>query len=165
MLKGVSLNQIGKLLFAFNGRINRAKYWLALLIAFTWVVIGICVIALSAFASPPVGLLYVLPMIVVIPLFIVGIAIGIKRLHDRDKSGWWLVLFYVVPAILESAADRFDKASDGSVESSLGAFFFYICSFAVSVWAFVEIGCLRGTTGPNRYGPDPLQQNVVGVFD
>src|SRR6266487_727368 len=27
---------------------------------------------------------------------------------------------------------------------------------AISVWAFVELGCLRGTPGPNRYGPDPL---------
>jgi uncharacterized membrane protein YhaH (DUF805 family) len=28
--------------------------------------------------------------------------------------------------------------------------------FAVLVWAFVELGCLRGTLGPNRFGPDPL---------
>lgn len=25
------------------------------------------------------------------------------------------------------------------------------------IWALVENGCLRGTAGPNRYGPDPLQ--------
>jgi uncharacterized membrane protein YhaH (DUF805 family) len=31
--------------------------------------------------------------------------------------------------------------------------------FAASVlmlWLFVEIGFLKGTQGPNRYGPDPL---------
>jgi len=32
----------------------------------------------------------------------------------------------------------------------------HVISFAISVWAFVELGCLRGTVGPNRYGPDPL---------
>jgi uncharacterized membrane protein YhaH (DUF805 family) len=25
-----------------------------------------------------------------------------------------------------------------------------------AIWAFVEVGCLRGTEGPNRYGPDPM---------
>jgi Protein of unknown function (DUF805) len=36
-----------------------------------------------------------------IPAVIAGIAVGIKRLHDRDKSGWWLLLFYLVPGLLE----------------------------------------------------------------
>jgi hypothetical protein len=31
-------------------------------------------------------------------------------------------------------------------------------SFALTMWAFVEIGCLRGTVGPNRYGVNPLLQ-------
>jgi uncharacterized membrane protein YhaH (DUF805 family) len=29
-------------------------------------------------------------------------------------------------------------------------------SFAITIWAIVELGFLRGTIGPNRYGPDPL---------
>jgi uncharacterized membrane protein YhaH (DUF805 family) len=29
-------------------------------------------------------------------------------------------------------------------------------AFAFSVWLFVELGFLRGTRGPNRFGPDPL---------
>lgn len=31
-----------------------------------------------------------------------------------------------------------------------------VAAFAISVWLFVEIGFLRGTQGPNRFGPDPL---------
>jgi uncharacterized membrane protein YhaH (DUF805 family) len=165
MLKNISLRRIGKLLFAFNGRINRAKYWLAISIFFIWIATSICAIALSSFVFPAVGLIYPLAIIAVIPIFVTGIAIGIKRLHDRDKSGWWLLLFYVVPNIFEKIGDGFDKVPDESVSSSLSAVFFYICSFAISVWAFVEIGCLRGTTGPNRYGPDPLSGGVVDVFD
>jgi uncharacterized membrane protein YhaH (DUF805 family) len=30
--------------------------------------------------------------------------------------------------------------------------------FALTMWGFVEIGCLRGTVGPNRYGANPLLQ-------
>ena len=29
-------------------------------------------------------------------------------------------------------------------------------ALVISVWLFVEIGFLRGTDGPNRFGPDPL---------
>jgi len=32
-----------------------------------------------------------------------------------------------------------------------------IGSLAVTVWVIVELGCLRGTQGPNRFGPDPLE--------
>ena len=31
-----------------------------------------------------------------------------------------------------------------------------LAAFAIGVWAFVELGCLRGTIGANQYGPDPL---------
>jgi uncharacterized membrane protein YhaH (DUF805 family) len=27
---------------------------------------------------------------------------------------------------------------------------------AIWLWAVLELGCLRGTEGPNAYGPDPL---------
>jgi uncharacterized membrane protein YhaH (DUF805 family) len=27
--------------------------------------------------------------------------------------------------------------------------------FIGGIWMFVEAGCLRGTVGPNNYGPDP----------
>jgi uncharacterized membrane protein YhaH (DUF805 family) len=28
---------------------------------------------------------------------------------------------------------------------------------ALAIWALVWFGCLRGTVGPNQYGPDPLE--------
>jgi uncharacterized membrane protein YhaH (DUF805 family) len=33
---------------------------------------------------------------------------------------------------------------------------FHLVATAISVWAFIELGCLRGTRGMNAYGPDPL---------
>jgi uncharacterized membrane protein YhaH (DUF805 family) len=71
--------------------------------------------------------------------------VGIKRLHDRDKSGWWLLVFYVLPGVLNTIG-----------ESLAAGWIFSLASFAVSIWALVELGFLRGTAGPNRYGPDPL---------
>jgi uncharacterized membrane protein YhaH (DUF805 family) len=60
------------------------------------------------------GLAVTIPMIVV----------SIKRWHDRNKSGWW-VLFAFVPVI-------------------------------GSIWVLVETGFLRGTTGANNFGVDPV---------
>jgi uncharacterized membrane protein YhaH (DUF805 family) len=34
--------------------------------------------------------------------------------------------------------------------------FLNILSLAITLWAFVELGFLRGTFGPTRYGPDPM---------
>jgi uncharacterized membrane protein YhaH (DUF805 family) len=48
---------------------------------------------------------------------------------------------------LSTAADRMEDVQ---------FFILHLISFGITVWAFVELGCLRGTMGPNRYGPDPL---------
>jgi uncharacterized membrane protein YhaH (DUF805 family) len=148
------------LLFSYAGRINRGKYWLAVLIyvAISIVVAGLGFIMLgdsileladeSADEGMIVGVMSkgigfaLLMLVIYIPMIVSGVFVGIKRLHDRDKSGWWLLLFYLVPALLN--------------ELSNASFLFSLASFAISIWAFVELGCLRGTVGPNKYGPDPL---------
>jgi uncharacterized membrane protein YhaH (DUF805 family) len=132
-----------QLLFGFSGRINRAKYWLAALI---YLVVMLIAVGL-AFAGGMVMMLFlVVAVIIYAPVIISGIAVGIKRLHDRDKSGWWLLVFYVLPGVLSGLANQVGL----QVILSLA-------SFALSIWGFVELGCLRGTAGPNQYGPDPLQ--------
>ena len=41
-------------------------------------------------------------LLLYIPLIWIGLALGAKRLHDRDKSAWWLLVFYALPTILSS---------------------------------------------------------------
>ena len=43
-----------------------------------------------------------------IVILISSIAVGAKRLHDRNKSAWYLLLFYFVPGVL-AAAGVFDR--------------------------------------------------------
>jgi len=45
---------------------------------------------------------------------------------------------------------------DGAGRTTGSAVIFGLASLAVSIWAIVELGFLRGTPGPNQYGPDPL---------
>jgi uncharacterized membrane protein YhaH (DUF805 family) len=136
------------LLFSFKGRINRAKYWLTLLITSVGAFVGAMIAAMFS-ALGDVGAFLLVVVMIAVGVFIVwtGLATGLKRLHDREKSGSWLVLFYVAPSILSAVSSNGNDAL-----STILA----IAGFCISVWGFVELGCLKGTTGPNEYGPDPL---------
>lgn len=135
-------NSYMNLWFNFSGRLNRGKYWFVTLINLAVLV----VLGIVAFASYSTAL-WVLFGLVSLVLLVSGLAVGAKRLHDRDKSAWWLVLFYLGPSILSGIGSMFGEAI---------AMLFSLVGAAISIWAFVEIGCLRGTRGPNTYGPDPL---------
>jgi len=68
----------------------------------------------------------------------------------------------VGPFILSRASVLGSMANTG--EHPLAGFVLGLASFVISIWALVEIGFLRGTVGPNQYGPDPLQPpNVASV--
>jgi uncharacterized membrane protein YhaH (DUF805 family) len=151
------------LLFGFNGRINRGKYWLAVLIyLLVWIAfVAASIMWLGGFDMDRmfsmVGatlLLWLIAIVIIVASIWSGIATGIKRLHDRAKSGWWIVLFWFGPSVLSGI---------GSTSAASTSFVFHIASFALTVWAFVELGCLRGTTGPNEYGPDPLAISTIAA--
>jgi len=75
----------------FNGRSRRSEYWYFLLF-------NLLVAVLLGFADGVLrkivgfgmlGMLY--SLVVLVP----GIAVSIRRLHDTDRSGWWLLLALV----------------------------------------------------------------------
>jgi uncharacterized membrane protein YhaH (DUF805 family) len=88
----------------------------------------------------------VLLLALFIPFFWSTLALSAKRLHDRNKSARWLFTFYLLPPILK----RFAEGAGGI------GIVLLLASAALSIWAVVEFGFLRGTAGPNDYGPDPL---------
>jgi uncharacterized membrane protein YhaH (DUF805 family) len=145
--------------FGFEGRIARAKCWRAMALNFFCLLIFMLLVPLNlgnSFrdADPKwaAGLVMALLVGTMGPAIITGTwcfaAIAIKRLHDRNKSGWWMVLFFIGPPLLDKLWDWLDNPTAGFVVSLIG--------FVLSVWSFVEIFCLRGTRGPNRFGSDPL---------
>ena len=124
--------------WGFQGRIGRQTWWLAYVLPLMGISIlcSVLDIALGFVsiedAAPAEGYGYAFQtqgigpfgLLSLIPLIWGGLAGQVKRWHDRDKSGWF-VLINLIPLI-------------------------------GSIWAFVELGFLRGTPGPNRFGPDPL---------
>ena len=145
------------LLFSFTGRINRGKYWLAVLIYMAvWTTFiagsliwlgGLNIDNLLSLAGAGL-MIWLIGFILLIVGTWSGLAVGVKRLHDRDKSGWWILLFWLGPSI---------RGGSQTVTPDLGGgFILSLAAFAIMIWAFVELGCLPGTPGPNQYGPDPL---------
>jgi uncharacterized membrane protein YhaH (DUF805 family) len=143
---------MSQLLFSFSGRLNRKPYWLTTLcIVLVLIVVMILVFAMGGAGLATgdfsgLGALLIIIALAYIPFLWIGLAISAKRLHDRNKSAWWLLLFYLVPAILQGIGEQLGTAGLILTLAGLG----------ISIWALVEIGFLRGTVGPNQYGPDPL---------
>ena len=162
-------------LFSFKGRINRAKLWLALLVILCWMFfLGVlAAVAASIFGGAKsfsfgvndiflvldpetyrslskADLFPLFVKLIGTPLFVwIYFATSIKRLHDRDKSGWWMLPFFVIPGLYNELADRLDL-SYATLPLGLAA-------FVLCIWGFVEMYCLKGSRKTNRFGPNPLQ--------
>jgi len=136
-------------LFSFRGRITRADFWfLALVAAFIW---GAIVFVWRLPVDALRGLL-------ALPFLIVGLVVwfsaATRRLHDRGKSAWYLLLFIGLPSILLS----WQEGKLGLrivVHFTTEASFIDLVCTAIYVWMVVELGGLRGTAGPNPYGANP----------
>jgi len=72
----------------FNGRARRKEFWYFVLCNLA---ISFALIILSCI--PILGWLFrVVSSLMGLALFIPNLAIGIRRLHDTDRSGWWILL-------------------------------------------------------------------------
>ena len=86
------------LLFSFRGRTTRLPFWVVTLILIGWGA------TFQQFMGPygPENSMTIGAGLVTLANFVivlwVGLAVQIKRWHDRDKSGWW-VLLNLIPVI------------------------------------------------------------------
>ena len=136
---GEAINTCVKQKYAtFQGRAARSEYWwfglfFTLAMAVTGAVGGIAIgMTRSDGSQPGAGvILAFVPLIVVtLGLIIPSLAVTIRRLHDRDMSGWWYLGIIVLGAIP-------------------------VIGFVFTI-GFLVLMCLKGTAGPNRFGRDPL---------
>jgi len=160
----------------FSGRSRRKEYWLFFLgvlllylalFALMLVLLGGAV--LSAIqgngSSGSMGAVFgqsimgigVIFLIVLLwwALLIPSLAVGVRRLHDIDRSGWWLMLGYgpwIAGEVLAPAVQSETLVDILTLGSMIG--FIVLLVFAV----------LPGTRGPNRFGPDPKGEDLGQVF-
>ena len=82
-----------KLFLTYDGRINRQPFWIGTLVLFGVNVVGTLI---GAAIGGAVGNL--IAVIFGLAVLYPSICIAIKRWHDRDKSGWW-ILIVLIPLI------------------------------------------------------------------
>ncbi|MCK9919327.1 DUF805 domain-containing protein [Microbacteriaceae bacterium K1510] len=102
----------------FSGRAPRSAFWY-------WVLFEILVSIVASILDAavfPLSDVTPLNAIASILLFLPSLAVSVRRLHDIDRTGWWVLISLTVIGIV-----------------------------LLIIW-----NCLRGTIGPNRFGPDPL---------
>lgn len=126
----------------FSGRSRRMEYWMfALLNVIVTTVLmfvafgagGMASLADPEAAEAGLGAVFgglgLLLVVYALAVLIPSIAVTVRRLHDRDMSGWWYL---------------------GAIVGSL----IPLIGFLVAI-AFLVLMALPGTPGPNRFGPDP----------
>jgi uncharacterized membrane protein YhaH (DUF805 family) len=100
----------------FDGRARRAEYWFWTLFQ---ILLLIPLMIVDAFAFGTASGAF--SGIAILIMFLPGLAVTVRRLHDADLSGWWVLIGPVA----------------------------------------LVMACLRGTGGPNRFGPDPIGHAAI----
>lgn len=118
----------------FTGRSARSEYWW-----FTLFAVGLSIIAaIIDSALPTIFGMGIVGTILSLALLVPWIAVGIRRLHDTDRSGWFIMLGYG-PFLFSMIFARF-----------LGSLAMLPM---LAVFALLYFLVLEGTKGPNQYGP------------
>lgn len=98
----------------FSGRAARSEFWF-------WTLFSILANLAAGIVDMVLGIGLV-GLVVSLALLLPGLAVSVRRLHDLDRTGWWMLLILTCIGII-----------------------------LLIVW-----DCMKGTTGPNRFGADPL---------
>lgn len=67
--------------------------------------------------------MWILVGVLILCIIIPHISLHVRRLHDLNRSGWWLLVIFCIP-------------------------------FGIII-SWIVLMCLKGTTGPNKYGEEP----------
>jgi len=144
----------------FDGRISRRGFWLGLL----GVVAVSIVVGLGLISALPGGVILSLGQIIVSAgIIYIWSAVLVKRLHDRGKPALPWVIIFLLPGVLAQIINilkigytAVELAGTQVMVPGLGATIVMWVSMAIGLWMVIELGFLKGVSGPNAYGPDPL---------
>lgn len=152
-----------RLFTSFHGRITRRAFWFGLiaLMAVSSAIAGPGVYSLLTDAEGTVSQIFSgTGLLALIVIFVPAMALTVKRLHDRGKSGLTAALFYA-PAALTLA----DAALGGGYIAQITEWLSWILGIqmaAVGAWFFAELGFRGSERGPNAYGAQPGTDAAAG---
>jgi len=139
----------------FSGRAPRAEYWwfyLGMIVAYLVAMIIDSLVGINLIG--PYGLF---TLILALGVIVPGLAATVRRLHDTNRSGWW-ILIAVVPYFIMGVMMGMAAAS-GSTTGMASAGLVGLIALAGGI-AMLVFMVLPGTKGDNRFGPDPYAGEV-----
>jgi len=141
----------GYILSSTQGRIPRSQWWAGLVVL---VIIGVVLALIIGWVLGPTMIGLIATLILQVILIYPGYALSAKRFQDRNKPGG-LALIGIGLGILQTLA-RLVGLSNPFNPTAID-WILNIALIIVGIWYLIELGILRGTIGPNQYGPDPLE--------
>jgi uncharacterized membrane protein YhaH (DUF805 family) len=141
-----------RLLFSFNGRINRARYLAVQLALLTvWLVLWL---------KSPFLHWQVLHWVAAAAMIWINAATTAKRLHDRNHSGLWTIAVLVVNRlsyVYYGLLFGLSFGVDASGARDLLLVMFAVALSVLQTWIVIELFFMIGTDGRNRFGSDPTR--------
>ena len=117
----------------FNGRASRSEFWFFTLFLFIYLFVAGFLLGIVGASDEAFGMA---TLVLLIPVFIPGIAVAARRLHDINQSGWMQCIF--IPGFV--------------ADELLGTgYVIYILTFALYAFWFSQ----AGKKGKNRFGAQP----------
>ena len=150
----------------FSGRATRAEYWWWVLATF---IFGMALGSVDAFinsiidqewASSPFATIFHLAIL------LPNLAVSARRLHDIGKSGWWVLVWFIlaiigwIPVVVGFILWLLGGALKGQFDAGsfipliIGGAITLLLSLTLLLWIILWMA-RQGEGGPNRYGPDP----------
>jgi uncharacterized membrane protein YhaH (DUF805 family) len=170
----------------FSGRSRRMEFWMWQLFKFLvscvlWILF-IAMFGSALFSGDPgqmvaamgsIVLVWGILMLFALAILVPDIAVAVRRLHDINRTGWWIlapVAPYLVGWMALGASLGSSMAGGGKDPAAAfagpGGIVFLVAmlvavALAITLLVFYF---LEGTRGPNKYGPDPKAPNQGEVF-
>ncbi len=135
-----------ELLFSAQGRIGRARFWLGIVCLIGLDIVAGIILKVMSFALP-------------------GEVTEDGSFHVSGAAAipYIVIVFATLGLFVWSSICLNIKRYHDRGKSGVWLLVIFI-PFIGSIWNFIETGCLRGTIGPNAYGPDPLA-TIGGIGD
>jgi uncharacterized membrane protein YhaH (DUF805 family) len=143
-----------------EGRIGRQQWWIGA------IALGIVYIVVGVIAGMVINNMQVLGWVSLI-LFVIFAyplyALYLKRRHDRDNNGLDATIFLAVIGVslllqalgISYSPQELPNVGTVMMPNQIGMIIGAI-TLIYAIYMLVVMGFLRGTVGPNQYGPDPL---------
>lgn len=154
--------------FQFSGRARRSEYWYWVLFTFlAGIVFGILDGLIFGWETEDPG---VLGGVFSLATFIPGLSVSWRRLHDTNRSGWWLGGFYLalIPLIAIFVGVVLGLTATGGTEGNVplmvlvGVFALALLAYSIVMLVFFA---QDSQPGDNQFGPNPKDEGNFAVFD